>query len=86
MWTADRLFSKIAMTYNRSDVFNVDDLVAIVGLHAHVETDVGQTVKQWRQQLGQKFTKLPGICSLHNFVTHLISNHACTATLLYQSF
>ena len=72
----DRLFSKIAMTYNRSDVFNIDDLVAIVGLHAHVETDVeGQTVKQWRQQLGQKFTKLPGIRSLHDFVTvtHLIS-------------
>ena len=46
------LFSTIAMTYNRS---NVDDLVAIVGLHAHVETD---TVKQWRRQLGQKFTKI----------------------------
>ena len=26
-------------------------------------------MKQWRQQLGQKFTKLPGIRSLHDFVT-----------------
>ena len=46
-FNVDRLFSKIAMTYNRSYVFNVNDLVAIVGLHAHVVTDVeGQTVKQ----------------------------------------
>ena len=34
----------------------------------------GEIVKHWREQLGQKFTKLPGICSLYDFVTvrHLI--------------
>lgn len=48
----------------------------MVCLHAHVVTDAeGEIVKHWREQLGQKFTKLPGIRSLHDFVTvrHLIS-------------
>ena len=44
-FNVDRLFSKTAMTYNRSDVFNLDDLVAVVGLHAHIESDIGQIVE-----------------------------------------
>ena len=75
-FNVDRLFSKIAISYNRSDIFNIDDLAAVVRLHVHVVTDAeGEIVKCWREQLGQKFTKLPGIRSLHDFVTvrHLIS-------------
>ena len=75
-FNVDRLFSKISISYNRSDIFNSDDLAAVVCLHAHVVTDAeGEIVKHWREQLGQKFTKLPGIRSLHDFVTvrHLIS-------------
>ena len=65
----DRLFSKIAISYNRFDIFNVDNLAAIVGMHAHVTIDAdGSVVRQWREKLGHKFTKLPGICALHNFV------------------
>lgn len=44
-------------------------LVAVAGMHAHVTVDTdGNIVRQWRETLGQKFTKLPGICSLHDFV------------------
>ena len=30
-FNVDRLFSKIAISYNRSDVFNSDDMAAVVG-------------------------------------------------------
>ena len=57
----DRLFSQISISYNRSDVFNSDDLVAVVSLHARVVMDAeGEVVKHWREKLSQKFTKLPG--------------------------
>lgn len=87
-FNVDRLFSKIAISYNRSDVFNVDDLAVVVHLHAYVVTDAeGEIVKCWREQLGQKFTKLPGIRSLHDFVTvrHLISGEVimCVRKLCY---
>lgn len=63
IFNVDRFFSKIAISYNRSDIFNVDDLAA------HVVTDTeGELVKCWREQLSQKFTKLPCIRSLHYFV------------------
>ena len=39
-------------------------------MHAYVTIDAdGNIVRQWREKLGHKFTKLPGICSLHDFVT-----------------
>lgn len=39
-----------------------------------VDSD-GEIVKQWREKLSQKYTKLPGIRSLHDFVVvqHLIT-------------
>ena len=41
----------------------------------HMIDAEGEIVKCWREQLGQKFTKLPAIRCLHDFVTirHLIS-------------
>ena len=76
-FNVDRLFSKIAITYNRSDVFNHADLVAIVGAHAEAITDnEGEIVRQWREKLAKKFTKLAGIRSLYDFVVvkHIITD------------
>ena len=54
-FNVDQLFSKITITYNRSDVFNCADLAAIVGAHAQVITDnEGEIVRQWRE----KFAKI----------------------------
>ena len=75
-FNVDRLFSKIAISYNRSDVFNVDDLATIAGMHANVIIDAdGTIVRQWREKFGRKFTKLPGIRALHDFVIvkHILS-------------
>lgn len=54
----DQLFAKIAVTYNKSDVFNCQDLALVVGKHAEVTVDNRDIVKQWRLKLAQKFTKI----------------------------
>ena len=67
-FNVDRLFSKITISYNQSDIFNVDDLATVAGMHVTIDAD-GNIVRQWREKLEHKFTKLPGIRSLHDFVT-----------------
>ena len=55
-FNVDRLFSKIEISYNRSDIFNVDDLAAVAGMHAHVTIDADGSIysqamerKTWTQ-------------------------------------
>ena len=58
-------------------MFNRADLVAIVSAHAEAITDnEGEIVRQWREKLAKKFTKLAGIRSLHDFVVvkHIITD------------
>ena len=59
----DLLFSKIAQTYNRSDVFNTDELKEVISTYAEVVVDEGELVCDWRTPLSEKFSKLPGIRS-----------------------
>ena len=66
-FSPDILFSRIAQTYNRSDVFTTDELREIAALYASVITDDGSIVCDWRNVL-TKYSKLPGIRSLHDFV------------------
>ena len=81
-FSVDRLFPKIALTYNRSDIFNVSDLATVTGMHAHVTIDAdGDIVRQWREKLGHKFTKLPGIRTLHDFV---IVKHILTEEVIMR--
>lgn len=63
----DLLFSTISQSYNRSDVFTTEELKQVVSTHATVVVDDGHIVCDWRDKL-TKYTKLPGICSLHDFI------------------
>ena len=61
------VFAKIAKSYNRSDVFKTEELKGVIALHADVVVDQGEIVCDWRTNL-TKYSKLPGIRSLHDFV------------------
>ena len=65
----DLLFSRIAKSYYKSDVFNKDDLQLIAQQFSHVVIDHGGIVRMWREKVGEKYSSLPGIRELHDFVT-----------------
>ena len=62
------LISKIAQSYNRSDVFTTEELKEVISLYAEVVIDEGMLVCDWRNPLSKKFSKHPGIRSQHDFV------------------
>ena len=66
-FSPDLLFSRIAQTYNKSDVFMTAELGEIVARYATVVIDDGTMVCDWRSVL-TKYSKLPGIRSLHDFI------------------
>ena len=66
-FSPDLVFARIAQTYNRSDVFCTEDLKQVIAAHADVVVDEGEIVHDWRTNL-TKYSKLPGIRSLHDFV------------------
>ena len=63
----DLLFSQIAQSYNRSDVFTTLELKDVISLYAEVIIDCGEIVCDWRNSM-TKYSKLPGIRSLHDFI------------------
>ncbi len=63
----DLLFSRIAQTYNRSDVFTTGELQEIISDYAEVVVDEGSIVCDWRNPM-TKYSKLPGIRKLHDFI------------------
>lgn len=67
-FSPDLLFSKVAQSYNRSDVFNTDELKDIISLYAEVIVDDGTIVGDWREVVSQKYSRLPGIQKLHDFI------------------
>ena len=77
----DRLFAKVAKTYLRSDVFTTQELAAVVSEYATVIVDDGSLVRTWRDIVGEKYTKLPGIRSLHDF---LIVRHPVSADAIMK--
>ena len=66
-FSVDQLFSRIAQSYNRSDVFTIAELGNVAEPYCSVKIDTGGIVKQWRSFL-TKYTNIPGIQSFHNFV------------------
>ena len=64
----DLLFSKIAKSYNQSDVFTTNELKDIIARYADVTVDDGSLVYDWRDPLSKKYSKLPGIRSQHDFI------------------
>ena len=75
-FSPDLLFSKIAQSFNRSDVFTTTDLKELAGRFADVVVDDGEIVVDWRTPLSAKYTKYPGIRSQHDFVfTRNVTTH-----------
>ena len=70
-FSLDLLFSKIAQTYNRSDVFTTEELREIVARYATVVHGDGTIVCDWRNVL-MKYSKLPAIRTLHDFISQRI--------------
>lgn len=68
-FSPDLLFSKIAKSYNSWDVFTTNELQNdVVGLYADVTVDDGNLVLAWREAVVSKYSKFPGIRSLHDFL------------------
>ena len=65
----DLLFLRIAKLYYKSNVFNETDLQPIVEQFSLVITDNGGIVRMWREKVGEKYSNLPGIRDLHDFIT-----------------
>ena len=66
-FSVDQLFSRVAQSYNRSDIFNTTELSSCISQYADTLIDQGEIVQHWRLSL-VKYTKLPGIRSLHDFI------------------
>ena len=64
----DQLFSIVARAYYASNVFNEKQLVDVVSKHARVVIDTGKIVRSWREVVSAKYTSLPGIRDLHDFL------------------
>ena len=57
----DLLFSRVAKSYYKSDVFNESDLQLVAEQFSHVVVDHGAIVRVWTEKVGEKYTGLPGI-------------------------
>ena len=68
----DRLFSSIARAFNTA---NIAQLAELISKYASVTVDDGKLVRTWCLLLSDKYTNLPGIRSLHDF---LIVKHPIT--------
>jgi hypothetical protein len=65
----DRLFSITGSAYKSSDVFNINDLNQICGLAASSTfIEDGSGLQNWRDFLGEKYSALPGVRKLHDFL------------------
>lgn len=68
-FSPDLLFSKIAKSYNTRDVFTTHELQEdVIGPYADVTVDDRSLVLDWRVELSSKYSKFPGIRSLHDFL------------------
>ena len=86
-FSPDILFSKIAKSYNRSDVFNTDELKDIVSPYAETIVDNGTMVCDWREVLSQKPWCATGErCCLKNTRSFLGYEISMTSFLSYILF
>lgn len=72
-FSPDLLFSRISQTYNKSNVFTTQELKDVIARYADVVVDDGSIVCDWRNAMA-KYSKLPGICSLHDFILNPVTN------------
>lgn len=81
-FSPDLLFLRIALTYNRSDIFTTQELKDIISQYANFTIDKGDLVCDWRESMSNKYSKLPGIRDSHDF---LFTKHAATNMLVAKA-
>ena len=64
----DQLSSQIASSYNHSDVFTIDELKSLCQPYATCFIEDGTIIFTWRDVLGEKYSSLPGVRNLHDFL------------------
>ena len=64
----DRLFSTTGCAYKTVDVFSIEDLKQICQQAAASFIIEGDGVHTWREHLGAKYSALPGVRKLHDFL------------------
>ena len=73
-FSPDRLFALAGNAYNRSDIFNEEELLAIYQGFGRACLEDGSNVRSWRKTLEKKYSDLPGVRKLHDFLTVRISD------------
>ena len=63
----DRVFASVANSYNKSDVFNCQELIDIASRYATATEETGVHILHWREELDKKYTLLSGIRKYHDF-------------------
>ena len=63
-------FSMTSMAYNSADVFNTDALALVMSQSDNITAVIanGSSICNWRDKVDQKYSKLRGICNLHDFL------------------
>ena len=64
----DRLFANIANSYKTADVFTIEELKALCDQLATTFIEDGTNVHLWRESLREKYSNLPGVRKLHDFL------------------
>ena len=64
----DHLFSITGSAYKVQDVFNIEDLKAICDKSATTYIEQRDRVHTWRDSVGKKYSDLPGVRKLHDFL------------------
>lgn len=59
-FSPDRLLAQVSNSYNRSDIFTIDEVKDVCDLHAHTSIEDGASVLQWHDTLRIKYSDLPG--------------------------
>ena len=75
----DRLFALCAKAFYTSDVFNECELASVMGQNADITFDHGGIVRHWRESVNQKYSNLPGIRIMHDFLC--LHNPGCSAIM-----
>ena len=67
--------SSIAHIYNKSDVFNIDELQSLCSSHATSVVEDGSAIFVWRAFIDRKYGDVPGIRKLHDIKLFSFNDH-----------
>ena len=87
IWCWPYVFLVTAKAYNASDVFNTQELLNFMSQSDKISGVIvgGDSISNWHDKVSQKYSKLPGIRELHDFL--IVSNPTTNnAVVLVREF